>query len=83
MSFDDIYVNNTALDAAFVSFLSASNPPCQNHKLCCRGVTVEHASPQFNTCDAYCLVRQGRELIMLTGVPSGVVPFGINSCRMH
>lgn len=30
MSFDDIYVNNTALDAAFVSFPFAFNHPSWN-----------------------------------------------------
>lgn len=83
MSFDDIYVNNTALDAAFVSCLLPSNSSCQNHRLCCQGYAVEHASPQLNTCNTYSLVLQSRKLIMLTGVPSGVVAFGINSCGIH
>lgn len=42
MSFDNIYVNNTALDAAFVSFSFLFNLPSWNQVLYCQGYLGEH-----------------------------------------
>lgn len=40
--FDDIYVNNTALDAAYVSCPFACNVPCWDRNGFCRGNAKKH-----------------------------------------